>query len=310
MVMTMLSGKAVLVTATAFLALVPAGGAGAAAKKKTTPQVKVFPGKVVTRTVPELGSAGGFFQRSQLVNASCGRRYLPLAIGIVSATNPLAGQDLGWAGMSVYASGAKGQAQTKLQALCVRGGREPYYTGRQVKFKATGAGYFATAELSCKTGYVALGAALAHGHAPAFGGYVSMPNGARRWSYSATITNSIYGQYYKAQGQLGYPRTACVRATGVTTAEFSGTVTPTAPAQGTATCKKGRALGWGVDLSRPHRDRVGANGYWTIPTVQRAEFTGARSMAFSFSRSDDPGGGYNYDVPVRAVVVCGTLPKG
>ncbi len=289
------------------LVVAPVADADAKAKK-TTPKLKVFTTKTVSTKVTAPRSSGKFFADSQLVKAKCGKGYEPLALGIASATNPLANEDLGFVGMSVYATGAEGTAKTKLQALCVRGGRAPSYIGIPVKLSATGAGFAVTASLKCPSGYVALGAALAHGHAPAFGAYTSMPDGARRWTYSAQLPSSIAGAFANNAGVLGYPRAACVRAKGVTTAEFSGMVTATAPAQGTATCKRGRVLGWGVDLSA-HRSRSGDNGAWAIPTIERAKFSSSRSMSFSFTRDSDPGG-YVGPTPVRATVICGTLPKG
>lgn len=285
-----------------------AAAAGPAPAKPTTPKLKLFTTKVVTTQVPELGSGGEFFQRSQLVEAPCGIRYQPLALGIASASHPLAAQDLGFAGMSVYASGARGTAKTKLQALCVRGGRAPSYLGREVKLAATGAGTTVRATLSCRSGQVALGAALAHGHAPAFGAYRSMPDGARRWSYQAQIPSSIAGQFAERAGLLGYPRVACVRAKRVSTTTFEGSVTPSEPAQGTATCRSGRALGWGVDLAAS-RSSAGRDGAWAIPTIESARFTSSRSMSFRFSRSGESTG-LTTATPVRAIVVCGTLPRG
>lgn len=288
--------------------LLPVAAAVPAADATSKPQVKVFTTKTISSPVAAPAESGEFFQERASVAAKCGRGYQPLALGIASATNPLAAQDLGFVGMSVYASGAAGTARTRLQALCVRGGRVPSYIGEPVELGATGAGTALKASLSCRTGQVALGAALAHGHAPAFGGYTSMPDGKRRWTYTAQIPSSVAGQLAGRVSQAGYPRAACVRATGVTTAEFKSTVSPTAAAVGTATCKRGRVLGWGVDVGA-HRSRPGSNGAWAIPTIERAQFTGARSMAFRFARDNDPGAGTGA-TPVRALVICGTLPRG
>ena len=207
----------------ALLLSVPTAGAKS---KKTTPKVKVFTMKTKATRVVAAKALGEYFQASALVKADCGKNYQPLAIGISSATNPLAAQDLGFVGMSAYASGQAGTARTKLQALCVRGGRPPFYTGRAVKLGANGMGTLVKATVSCNKGYVALGAALAHGHAPAFGSYTSMPDGKRRWSYSAQLPSSVAGQLGDKASQLGYPRVACVKATAVTTKEFKGEVTP------------------------------------------------------------------------------------
>ena len=299
--------KVLLVSAACGALLVSAPVANARSKR-TTPRLKVFTTKTISTKVTAPGSNGEFFNDSALVNAKCGKRYQPLALGISSATNPLANQDLGFVGMSAYASGAQGRAKTKLQALCVRGGRAPSYIGSETKLGANGRGTVVKASLSCRTGYVALGAALAHGHAPAYGAYTSMPNGKRRWTYSAQIPSSIAGQFAGRAGLLGYPRAACVRATGVTTKEFKGTVTATAKAQGKVTCKRGRVLGWGVELGAS-RPRPSSGGGWAIPTIERARFSGSRSMSFSFSRDGEPGG-YVTATPVRAKVICGKLPKG
>ena len=287
----------------ALLVSVPTAGAKS---KKTTPKVKVFTMKTNTTKVVAAKTLGEYFKDSALVKANCGKNYQPLAIGISSATNPLAAQDLGFVGMSAYASGQAGTAKTKLQALCVRGGRSPFYTGRAVKLGANGMGTLVKATVSCNKGYVALGAALAHGHAPAFGSYTSMPDGERRWSYSAQLPSSVAGQLGGKASQLGYPRVACVKATGVTTTEFKGEVTPASKAQGQVTCKSGRVLGWGVEMGASS-SRPGSDGGWAIPTIERAKFTSSRSMSFSFKRD---AGGYTSPTQVRAEVICGKLPKG
>jgi hypothetical protein len=281
--------------------------APAANAKKTKPKLKVFTTKTISRTVTAPQRSGEFFEEKALVDAKCGKGYMPLALGISSATNPLAGQDLGFVGMSVYASGAEGRAKTKLQALCVRGGRSPYYIGKEVKLGANGMGTLVKASLSCPSGSVALGAALAHGHAPAFGAYTSMPNGKRRWDYSAQLPSSVISQLSGNVGALGYPRAACVRAKGVSTKDFRGSVTAT-PARGKVTCKRGRVLGWGVDLGA-ESSRAGSNGSWAIPTIERAKFSSSRSMSFSFKRSVD-GAGSTAATAVKATVICGTLTKG
>jgi hypothetical protein len=276
-----------------------------AQSRKTTPQIKVVTSKTVSTPVKEPSAFGETFEERSLVRARCSRGQLPLALGIASATHPLASQDLGTAGMSVYASGPAGTARTRLQALCVRGGRAPTYTGRSVRLGATGQGTAVKATVSCRTGQVALGAALAHGHAPAFGSYMSAPDGTRRWEYVAQIPESVVAQLGGNVSSLGYPRVACVRATGVSTVEFRGVVTPSMPAEGTVTCRRGRVLGWGVQLPR-HATRPAGDGSWAIPTIERARFDGARAMSFRFNgASGDPS-----DAQVRAVVICGTLPKG
>lgn len=280
--------------------------AATAQAAKTTPQVKVFTTKTTSTTVVAPAALGQYFQESALVDADCGKGYQPLAIGIASATHPLAAQDLGFVGMSVYASGAAGSATTRLQALCVRGGKPPTYTGRAVTIGTDGSGPVARATVSCRTGYAALGAALAHGHAPAFGAYASTPNGTRRWTYSARLPASQAGQLAGKETQLGYPRVACVRATGVTTSEFRGEVAPGSTVQGTATCKSGRVLGWGVDLAASSSSSSRAGG-WAIPTIERARFDGTRKMSFGFARKAE---GVTTPTAVRAQIVCGTLPRG
>lgn len=287
----------VLVACGATLALAPA------AEAATT---KVFTTKTTSTTVVAPATSGRFFTDRQLVNAKCGRGYAPLALGIASATNPLAAQDLGGGGMSVYASGASGTARTRLQALCVRGGRTPDYIGDEVELGSTGSGFVARRTLSCRPGQVALGAALSHGHAPAFGAYTSMPDGKRKWTYSAQIPQSVVGQVGQNPGLLGYPRAACVRATGVTTARFDGQTSTAAPAQGTARCRSGRVLGWGVQLGASSSS-PGSDGTWAIPTIERAEFRDSRTMAFRFTPGRDAGG--TSATPVRAEIICGKLPR-
>lgn len=289
------------------LALTPAV-AGAKGKRKTTPQLKLFTAKQQTTQVPALSSGGIYFERSQEIRATCGRRYLPLSLGIISATNPLAAQDLGEYGVGAFVSGRRGTASTKLQVLCVRGGRAPYYDGFQGKFSADGQGSYVGGSLSCRSGYAVIGAPFAQGHAPAVAGATSLPDGARRWTFKYYLTKAYEGQFAANPSMRGYPRATCVRATGVNLVEFTGSVSPAAPARGTATCKRGRILGWGAELW-PQRRSPTSDGGWVTPTIERAQFMSSRSMAFSIVADGEPGG-FTTAVPVRAKIVCGTLPRG
>lgn len=291
------------------LALAAFPVASATAKKKTTPKVKLFSIKSTTTKVPAPGEKKQMLQTSQLAYAKCGRGYYPLSIGISSADHSFAAQDLGPFGMSAYVDGVGGSAKTKFQALCVKGGRIPSYIGKAVDLGVDQTGSMAlVATLKCKSGTVALGAALSHGHAPAIGGYAMYPSSPRNWSYSARIDSYNAGVYKGRYQMLGYPRAACVRATKVSIVEFTGLVNPTIPAEGTAKCKSGRALGWGVRQSA-YRSNAGSDGRWAIPLIEKAQFVGKSSMRFRFSRGSDSSG-YSAGAPVTAYLICGKLPKG
>ncbi len=279
----------------------------AAKKKKTTPKVKLYTMKTATTKVPTPSQKKSVLQPSQLINARCKSGYLPLSIGISKAMSPMAAQDIGWGGMSVYVDGVGGTARNQLQALCVKGGRIPSYIGKAVKLSSSGSGLALTATLKCKKGTVALGAGLAHGHAPAIGHYRSMPTGARTWSYSAAIDQYNAGIYKGRYSQLGYPRAACVRATSVNQVDFKGILTAEAPTTEKLTCKKGRALGWGVELM-PFRRYSGNDGSWYTPIIEQAKFSGKNAIKFTFTR----GGlsGYSTPTAVNAALICGKLPKG
>lgn len=280
----------------------------ASAAKKTTPKVKLYTMKTVTTSVPSPKNNGTMFNDNQLVNARCGSGYLPLSIGIASAQSPFAAQDLGFFGMSVYATGVGGKAKNKLQALCVKGGKTPSYIGKAVKLSTLGGELALTATLKCKRGTVALGAGLAHGHAPAIGRYRSMPDNPREWSYRAKIDSYNAGIYKGRFAQLGYPRAACVRATGVSSVDYEGLVGLGAPAEEQLSCKQGRALGWGVDLM-PFRSNGGSDGRWAIPIIEQAKFVGKSAINFKFTRGTDTAG-FSSPTYVRAVLICGNLPKG
>jgi len=297
----------IVLAAVAALAIVFTGPASDAGAKKTTPNVKLFTAKTKTTTIPTSGQKDQMFLRSQEVRAKCGKKYTPLSIGIASGASSFAAQDIGSFGVGVYADGAAGKTKTKLQALCVRGGKYPSYIGKAVKLGADGGGLATVATLSCKKGYVALGAALSQGHGPAIGIFRSMPVGTRKWTYLARIDKYNAAAYADRISALGYPRAACVRATNVSTVDFIASVTPTAPIAGTATCKKGRALGWGVELS-PFSYSSGSNGRWATPIIEEASFSGTKSMKFKFNRGTTDG--YTSATPVRATVICGKLPKG
>jgi hypothetical protein len=303
-------GLSVLALSLALTASLPVV-ASAAKKKKTTPKVKLFTTKTLTTTVPTpsvKGSKGRMILESQLINAKCGRGYQPLSIGIVSATSSFVAQDLGFVGMSVYADGVSGTAKNKLQALCVKGGKSPSYIGKSVVLSDFGGDRSLTASLKCGSGRVALGAALAHGHAPALGAYRSMPDGTRKWSYSAYIDSYNAAAYAGKYSQLGYPRAACVAAKSVTRVEYTGMVAKDVPAEETVKCKSGRTLGWGVEEQK-YRSSAGSDGRWTIPVIEQAKFVGTTSMHFKFSRGGDTSG-FTSPTPVKAVLICGKLPKG
>lgn len=291
------------------VAALPAAGASAKKKKKTTPKVKLFQLKQKTTTVPNDSSSDRMFKSSQQVNAKCGRGFYPLSIGVSSATHSLAAQDLGFYGMSVYADGAQGKAKTKLQALCVKGGKMPSYSGKFVKVGNDAKfGQSVVATLKCRKGTVALGAAFSHGHAPALGGYRMYPVNARQWYYSARLDNYNYAAYKNNIGDLGYPRMGCVRATGVTIASETGQVGQTEPFQTTLKCKRQRTLGWGIEES-PYRSFAGNDGRWVIPVVEQARFVGTKSMKFKISRGGDTSG-VTRGTDVSVYLVCGKLPKG
>lgn len=308
MVLWMLLSRGVVAAILCGLLVMAPAAAEAKGKKKTTPQVKLFTAKQQTTQVPALGSTGIYFERKQEIRAKCGKNYVPLSLGVVSATNPLAAQDLGGYGVGVFVSGAKGSATTTLQVLCVRGGRTPYYDGFSGDFSGDGQGSYVGGTLSCKSGYTILGAPFSQGHAPAVAGATSLPDGTRRWMFKYYLTKAFEGQFAANPSMRGYPRATCVRATGVNLVEFTGTVSSAAPARGTASCKRGRILGWGAELW-PQRRSPTSDGGWVTPTIERAQFMSSRSMAFSFVADGQPGG-FTSAMPVRAKIVCGTLPKG
>lgn len=290
------------------LAALPVADA-AAKKKKTTPKVKLFQINQKTTTVPDDSATDRMFKNSQEIRAKCGRGFYPLSIGVSSATNSLAAQDLGFYGMGVFVDGAAGTAKTKLQALCAKGGRMPYYGGSFVKLGSDPVfGQSVVATLKCPRGTVALGAAFAHGHAPAIGGYRMYPVNARQWSYAARIDNYNASAYKDRIGDLGYPRMGCVRATGVTIEKVVGLVGQAVPFQETVNCKRGRTLGWGIEES-PYRSYSGNDGRWVTPVVEQARFVGTKSMKFVISRGGDSSG-YARSTDVTVHVVCGKLPKG
>lgn len=282
-----------------------------AKKKKTTPKVKLYTTKTLTTKVPTpsaKSTQGRMILASQLIKANCGRGYTPLSIGVAQAVSSFVAQDLGSYGMSVYADGAAGTVKNKLQALCVKGGKTPSYIGRAVGLGSADGALALTATLTCKRGTVALGAGLAHGHAPALGAYRSMPSGTRKWTYSAYIDSYNAAAYKDRYSQLGYPRATCIRATGVNTVEYDGLVGLGAPAEKTVRCKSGRTLGWGVDEAR-YRSSSGSDGRWAIPVIEQAKFIGKTSINFKFTRGTDTAG-FSSPTAVKAVLICGKLPKG
>jgi hypothetical protein len=284
--------------------LAPAGDA-AAKKKKTTPQIKLFTGKAKTTKIPGAENKTGYFLDSQKVYTKCGRGYTPLSIGIASGSSSFAAEDIYSGGVGVIADGAAGTATTKLEVLCVRGGKAPYYFGKSVTLDNYDGGLVVTATLKCKPGYAALGAALAQGY-PAEGRSYSMPMKANEWKFFSKISRYNADAYAGKIAQLGYPRAACVRATGVSIVKQSLSVGVSGLATTKLNCTKGRALGWGVDLlpftPYPSSDR------WATPLIQQAHFTGKSSMSFSLMRGI--ASGYQYPTGAEVALICGKLPKG
>lgn len=295
---------ALTVVAALALMLAPAGDA-AAKKKKTTPQIKLFTGKAKTTKIPGDENKTGYFLDSQRVYTKCGRGYTPLSIGIASGSSSFAVQDIYPGGVGVIVDGATGTATTKLEVLCVRGGKAPYYFGKSVKLDNYGSGLIVTESLKCKRGYAALGAALAQGYT-ADGRSHSMPVKANEWKFFSEISRYYADSFANKISQLGYPRVACVRATNVSLVKQSLYVNVSGPTTTKVTCTKGRALGWGVDLF-PFTRYV-TNGRWATPLIQQAHFEGKSSMSFSLTRGTTSG--YTYPTQVQLAVVCGKLPKG
>lgn len=243
----------------------------------------------------------------QVISIGCRPAERAIAPGIASASHHLTAQSFGPSAVSGIVAGRPGTATTRLQALCLRNGKvvNRRVAGRLVP-GVSGPGFGrVTATASCPRGFVAVGAPLSQDFAPGFGAFTSVPSGARAWRVVVHRAPDILAG---TTSPGAYADVACVKVAGPSTVVVRGVMGPAGDLALTATCRKGRALGWGVDLGAYPGRTSGADGRWATPVVARAAFGGTRRVDFRFAwaAGTDAAGGAG--VPVAAHVVCGT-PK-
>jgi hypothetical protein len=305
----------VLVAAAAVVVAVVAAVPAVAGTERaaSTPTVRVVT-KTFTVQVPDSDAIAAYFDYDQRTSTQCRGDERALAPGIVSATRYLAGHSFGPSAVSAFVVGESGRAVTRLQALCVKGGtpishrRVPGRTvpglGESIGGQKSGR---ATATASCPVGRIAIGAPLAQEYAPGFGRFTSTPFGPRGWR---VVIENVPAQLSAQNVVAAYADVACVRATAVQKQRLDLALDSAGTAAGTISCAGGRRpLGWGVELDEYTTSTPYSGGWWTIPVVQRAQYSGS-SILF---RAGLPGGGPSSSAAGTRVVfhaVCGKLPRG
>lgn len=242
---------------------------------------------------------------SQIASISCRPNERAIAPGIASTTHYLTAQSFGPSAVSSIVVGTQGRAVSRLQVLCLRNGKVVHRrTEGKLVPGVSGYGYGrVTAKASCPRGFVASGAPMSQDYAPGFGAFTSLPNGTRGWK---VVVHKAPDQLAGTTSPGAFADIACIKASAPATVVREGTVTAGADLALSATCSKGRVLGWGVDLGS-YTDRLSTfDGRWATPIVTRATFAGARRMAFGFRlpAGVDPAGGAGAKVAVH--LVCGT----
>lgn len=290
--------RAALLTAVVLLT------ASTAAQAATAPSARLATQTFATSVAP-LSNGEVTLPYSQSVSIACRPNERAIAPGIASATHYLTAQSFGPAAVSSIVVGPKGRAVSRLQVLCLRNGRvvNRRAEGRLVP-GISGSGFGrVTATAACPRGFIASGAPLSQDYAPGFGAFTSVPNGPRGWRVVVHKAPDALA----ATGSPGaFADVACVKARGSSVVVRRGAIGANGTLSMAATCGRGRALGWGVDLGA-YTDRMTSfDGRWATPVVTKAAFASARAMAFQFRlpAGVDPATGAG--TPVAAHLICGT----
>jgi hypothetical protein len=274
------------------------------AQAATAPSARVAVKTFATSVAP-LSSGEVTLPYSQNVSMACRPNERAIAPGIASATHYLTAQSFGPAAVSSIVVGPKGGAVSRLQVLCLRNGR---VVNRRVEGRLvpgiSGAGFGrVTATATCPRGFVASGAPLSQDYAPGFGAFTSVPNGPRGWR---VVVDKAPDALATTGSPGAFADVACVKARGSSVVVKRGTIGANGALSMTATCRRGRALGWGVDLGA-YTDRMTTfDGRWATPIVRRAAFTSARRMAFQFRLPAGADAATAAGTPVAAQLICGT----
>jgi hypothetical protein len=260
--------------------------------------------KTFVTSVAPLSNGEVTLPYAQSVSMACRPNERAIAPGIASATHYLTAQSFGPAAVSSIVVGPKGRAVSRLQALCLRNGR---VVNRRVEGRLvpgiSGSGFGrVTARAACPRGFVASGAPLSQDYAPGFGAFTSVPQGPRGWR---VVVDRAPDGLAATSSPGAFADVACVKARGASVVVKRGTIAASGALSITATCGRGRALGWGVDLGAYTQRMTSFDGRWATPIVTRAAFTSARRMAFQFRLPAGADAASGAGTPVSVHLVCG-----
>jgi hypothetical protein len=288
---------------TALLAAAALLGVSTVAQAASAPTARVATKTFATNVAP-LANGEITLPYSQVVSMACRPNERAISPGIASATHYLTAQSFGPAAVSSIVVGPKGRAVSRLQALCLRNGR---VVNRRVEGRLvpgiSGSGFGrVTARAACPRGFVASGAPLSQDYAPGFGAFTSVPQGPRGWR---VVVDRAPDGLAATSSPGAFADVACVKARGASVVVKRGTIAASGALSITATCGRGRALGWGVDLGAYTQRMTSFDGRWATPIVTRAAFTSARRMAFQFRLPAGADAASGAGTPVSVHLVCG-----